>query len=101
MRARQLMLLRRFASELKPLARSRFFSSDGGHDFSKAIVELNQVSFCKFCYLCSFLMLYLMFRMPVMFPKSLQSSSSNYVALILLLLWKRSMEIIDRTYVIV
>ncbi|KAL6569637.1 hypothetical protein OROMI_014151 [Orobanche minor] len=40
--AQSVMILRRVASKLKPLQRSRFFSSDSSHDLSKAIVELNQ-----------------------------------------------------------
>ncbi|KAL6493965.1 hypothetical protein OROGR_031874 [Orobanche gracilis] len=36
------MFLCRFASKLKPVQKSRFFSSDSSHDISKAIAELNQ-----------------------------------------------------------
>ncbi|KAK6158881.1 hypothetical protein DH2020_006195 [Rehmannia glutinosa] len=37
-----MMFLRRVTSKLKPMPRSRLFSSDSGHDLSKVIAELNQ-----------------------------------------------------------
>ncbi|KAL2468928.1 Cyclic pyranopterin monophosphate synthase acCES [Forsythia ovata] len=43
-RAVEMMFLGRVSSTLKPLQRSRFFSSNSGYDFSKAIQELNKVS---------------------------------------------------------
>ncbi|KAH6779986.1 cofactor of nitrate reductase and xanthine dehydrogenase 3 [Perilla frutescens var. hirtella] len=42
MQAQRLMFLRRVAWKLNPLSKSRFFSSDGTHDFTKAISELNK-----------------------------------------------------------
>ncbi|KAL2468834.1 Cyclic pyranopterin monophosphate synthase acCES [Forsythia ovata] len=38
----EMMFLGRVSSTLKPLQRSRFFSSNSGYDFSKAIQELNK-----------------------------------------------------------
>lgn len=42
MQAQHLMFLRRVATKLRPLPRSRFFSSDGRHDVNTAISEFNQ-----------------------------------------------------------
>lgn len=59
MQALEMMFFRRVSSKtLRPLQRSRLFGSNSGYDFSKAIQELNKVSFHVLVWSLNFFFLY-------------------------------------------